>query len=104
VVFVRGVAMALVQVVDVVAVLDLAVAAALAVPVLVASLMADMAGGLALVPVVFVLAVQMAVVRVVDVVPVGYRVVAAGRAVAVVVRGVFPVDGAHGAHLRRRVQ
>ncbi|GAA3877801.1 hypothetical protein GCM10022207_50110 [Streptomyces lannensis] len=98
---VPGVPVSVVQVVDVVAVLDRAMAAALAVPVLVVAGVGDMAARLALVPVAAVLAVQMAVVRVVDVVPVRYGLVAAGRAVAVIVSGVFPVEGVHDARLRR---
>ena len=56
--------------------------------------------GFALVPVALVLAVQMSVVRVVDVVVVRHLGVSAVRAVGVRVRGVFVVEGGHGAHLR----
>ncbi|GAA3024625.1 hypothetical protein GCM10010448_03050 [Streptomyces glomeratus] len=97
---VPGVPVAVVQIVDVVAVRDRPVTAAVAVLVLV-SLVGDMHPGLALVPMAAVLTVQMAVVGVVDVIPVRYGVVSAGRAVAVRVSCVFRVLDAHGAHLRR---
>ena len=90
---------AVVHVVDVVAVGDRRVPAVRPVPVLVA-LVRDVGAGLALVPVPVVLGVQMPVVRVVDVVPVRHRLVAAGRAVGVLVDGVLLMEGGHGAHLR----
>jgi hypothetical protein len=94
-----GVPVAVVDVVDVVAVQDALVSAVLAVPVLV-TVVRDMSAGFALVPVALVLAVQMSVVRVVDVVVVRHLGVSAVRAVGVRVRGVFVVEGGHGAHLR----
>ncbi len=97
--FVGRVAVAVVQVVDVVAVRYARVPAALAVPVVVA-LVRGVPRGLALVPVAAVRAVQMAVVRVVDVVAVGYLGVPALRAVDVLVGGVFLMESGHGAHLK----
>lgn len=95
---VGGVAVAVMDVVLVVAVRDGGMAAALAVPVGVV-LVRDMGGGLALVPVLGVPPVQMPVVRVVDVVAVPYLGVAAGRSMGVLVRRVFLVNGGHDVHL-----
>ena len=96
---VLGVPVSVVRVVDVVAVLDRGVPAALAVLVGVLGVR-GVAARLALVPVPGVLAVQMPVVRVVRVVPVRHGGVPAGRPVVVVVDGVFLVKGGHGARLR----
>jgi hypothetical protein len=93
--FVRGVPMAVVQIVDVVAVQDALVSAALAVPVLVV-LVRGVPVRFALVPVAAVFAVQMPVVRVVDVIPVRHLRVSAVGAVGVGVGGVFQVKGGHG--------
>jgi hypothetical protein len=87
--------MAVVQVVDMVAVQDALVSAALAVPVVVA-VVRRVSVRLALVPVAAVLAVQMPVVRVVDVIPVRHLRVSAVGAVGVGVGGVFQVKGGHG--------
>jgi len=86
--------MAVVHVVDVVAVRDRYVAAALGVRVLVA-VVRGVVGRLALVDVAVVVAVQMPVVHVVDVVAVRNGDVAAALAVRVVVTGVFNVGGGH---------
>jgi hypothetical protein len=85
---VGGVPVAVVQVVDVVAVLDRVVAAAFAVHVVVRG-MFGVAGGLAFVPVPVVLTVQVAVVGVVDVVTVIDLDVAAARSVDMLVLGVL---------------
>ena len=95
-----GVPVAVVQIVEVVAVLDRRVPAALAVLVAV-PVVCDVPARLALVPVAGVLAVQMSVVRVVDVVPVRYLGVTAVRTVGVLVGRVFGMQGCHGAHLRK---
>lgn len=91
---VRGVPVAVVEIVDMVAVQDALMAAAVPVPVFV-PLVGDMVARLALVPVAAVLAVQMPAVGVVDVVPVRHLGVSAVGAVGVRVGGVFLVEGAH---------
>jgi hypothetical protein len=88
------VAVPVVHVVDVVAVGDGLVAAALAVDVSVA-VVGDMGVGSALVPMVIVLAVRVAVVQVVGVVAVDDGGVAAARRVAMVVAGVDLMGGGH---------
>lgn len=96
--FVGGVAVAIVQVVNMIAVRDGNVAAALAMLVIVASVLVVL-GVLALVPVTLVLTVDVAIVEVVGVILVGESYVAAACAVDV---GVLFVDGvgAHGLLLR----
>jgi hypothetical protein len=96
---VLGVPVAVVQMVQVVAVCHGRVPAALTVPVVV-PFVRHMAPRLALVPVSRVLPVQMSVVRVVDVVPVPHLGVTAVRAVGVLVGGVLLVKGGHRARLR----
>ena len=91
---VSGVAVTVVQVVDVVAVRHRDMAATLTVGVVV-TLVRDVGAGLALVEMPVVGAVQMAVVHVVDVVAMGYGDVAATLAVSVRVVGVFGVRGGH---------
>lgn len=91
---VRGVAVAVVQVVDVVAVRHRDMAAALAVRVVV-TLVRDVVAGLALVEMPVVSAVQVPIVHIVDVVSVGYGDVAASFAVSVRMAGVFGVRGGH---------
>ncbi|SQI00070.1 Uncharacterised protein [Corynebacterium minutissimum] len=86
---VSGVAVAIVQVVDVIAVRNGDVAAALAVLVIVI-LVNVVLGRLALIPVALVLAVDVAIVNVVDVIAVRESDVAAAFTVGV---GVFLVDG-----------
>ena len=91
--FVGGVAVAIVQVVNMIAVRDGNVAAALAMLVIVVSVLMVL-GGLALVPVALVLTVDVALVEVVGVILVRESNVAAACAVDV---GVLFVDGV-GAH------
>ncbi|GAB2649010.1 hypothetical protein GCM10027088_28290 [Nocardia goodfellowii] len=91
---VDSVAMAVVHVVDVIAVLDGLMAAVGAVHVVVA-VAGPVAGGLALVVVTVVGTVQVAVVGVVDVIAVRHRGVAAAGAVDVVVGGVLEVCCGH---------
>ena len=86
---VGGVAVTIVDVVDVVAVGDGDVAAALAVDVASMVLSGDVLGGFALVPVAFVQAVDVALVDVVGVVAVLESNVAAARAVGVGVSFVY---------------
>ena len=89
-----GVPVAVVHVVDMVAVRDRDVAAAFLVGVLV-TVMRVVRCGLALVVVAVVRGMQVPVVHIVDVITVGYRDVAAAIAVRVVVTGVFNVGGGH---------
>ncbi len=91
---VRGVAMAVVDVVDMVAVRDGHMAAALTVHMVVAAVF-GMRRGLAFVVVAGMLAVQMAVVDVVHVVAVRYRDMAAVRSVFVLVFGVLSMCRCH---------
>jgi hypothetical protein len=96
---VLGVPVAVVQIVDVVAVRHGGMPAALAV-LMGVPVVRRVTARLALVPVSRVLAVQMPVVRVVDVVPVPYLGVTALRTVDVLVGGVLLVKGGQFAHLR----
>lgn len=91
---VRGVAMAVVDVVDMIAVRDGHMAAALTVHMVVAAVF-GMRRGLAFVVVAGMLAVQMAVVDVVHVVAVRYRDMAAVRSVFVLVFGVLSMCRCH---------
>jgi hypothetical protein len=97
--FVLGVPVAVVQMVDVVAVRHGGMTAALAV-LMGVPVVRRVTARLALVPVAFVLTVQMPVVRVVDVVAVPHLGVTAVRTVDVLVGGVLLVKGGHRAHLR----
>ncbi|CRK51098.1 conserved membrane hypothetical protein [Rhodococcus sp. RD6.2] len=104
VVAVLGVPMPVMHVVDVVAVRNRDMPAAVAVVVLV-GVVHDVFGRLALVDVVAVHAVEVAVVGIVDVVAVRHRHVAAARSVHVLVVGVrMMLGGGHGALLPFRGQ
>jgi hypothetical protein len=91
---VRGVPVSVMDVVDVVAVGDGDMTAAVTVGV-VGVLVGHVLGGLALVPVSIVAAVQVAVVHVVEVVSVRNHDVATAFAVGMGVRGMLDVGGGH---------
>lgn len=103
VIAVSGVAVAVVDVVNVVTVGDGNVAAAFTVGVLAVWLSLDVLSGLALVPVAFVLAVDVAIVHEVGVVLVRESYVAAAFAVGVLVFGVGSVSHNHESFLCLRV-
>ena len=104
VVAVSGVAVAVVHVVDVIAVGDGNVAAALPVGVVAMRFSLYVIVGLALVPVAFVLAVDVAIVYEVDVIAVRESDMSAAFAVGVLVVGVGSVSHNHESFLRRGVR